>query len=163
MPDIEMPDPEDLGGNVTKPFKFVTGSCLYTVQTETTHIADFCGLAGAQALILRLPCVVLLQATSRCAYSPLLPHHSSWRHLLTSFDGLQATMHASPIKTSTSRLVVICLCDNAPLTVCAGPSTAGKTMSIITNVSWPRGRISDPADKYACPTLRAPSYSLELR
>lgn len=25
MPDIEMPDPEDLGGNVTKPFKFVTG------------------------------------------------------------------------------------------------------------------------------------------
>ncbi|KAK5096130.1 Cytochrome c oxidase subunit 6B [Lithohypha guttulata] len=24
MPDIEMPDPEDLGGNVTKPFKFVT-------------------------------------------------------------------------------------------------------------------------------------------
>ena len=28
MPDIEMPDPEDLGGNVTKPFKFVTGSYL---------------------------------------------------------------------------------------------------------------------------------------
>ena len=26
MPDIEMPDPEDLGGNVTKPFKFVTGA-----------------------------------------------------------------------------------------------------------------------------------------
>jgi hypothetical protein len=26
MPDIEMPDPEELGGNVTKPFKFVTGS-----------------------------------------------------------------------------------------------------------------------------------------
>jgi len=25
MPDIEMPDPEELGGNVTKPFKFVTG------------------------------------------------------------------------------------------------------------------------------------------
>lgn len=28
MPDIEMPDPEELGGNVTKPFKFVTGSYL---------------------------------------------------------------------------------------------------------------------------------------
>jgi hypothetical protein len=28
MPDIEMPDPEDLGGNITKPFKFVTGSYL---------------------------------------------------------------------------------------------------------------------------------------
>ena len=26
MPDIEMPDPEELGGNVTKPFKFVTGT-----------------------------------------------------------------------------------------------------------------------------------------
>lgn len=26
MPEIEMPDPEDLGGNVTKPFKFVTGT-----------------------------------------------------------------------------------------------------------------------------------------
>ena len=25
MPEIEMPDPDDLGGNVTKPFKFVTG------------------------------------------------------------------------------------------------------------------------------------------
>jgi hypothetical protein len=25
MPEIEMPDPEELGGNVTKPFKFVTG------------------------------------------------------------------------------------------------------------------------------------------
>lgn len=25
MVEIEMPDPEDLGGNVTKPFKFVTG------------------------------------------------------------------------------------------------------------------------------------------
>lgn len=25
MPDIELPDPEELGGNVTKPFKFVTG------------------------------------------------------------------------------------------------------------------------------------------
>lgn len=25
MPDIEMPDPEELGGLVTKPFKFVTG------------------------------------------------------------------------------------------------------------------------------------------
>lgn len=25
MPDIVMPDPEELGGNVTKPFKFVTG------------------------------------------------------------------------------------------------------------------------------------------
>jgi len=24
MPDIELPDPEDLGGNTTKPFKFVT-------------------------------------------------------------------------------------------------------------------------------------------
>jgi hypothetical protein len=33
MPDIEMPDPEELGGNVTKPFKFVTGSYLYAVQT----------------------------------------------------------------------------------------------------------------------------------
>jgi hypothetical protein len=32
MPDIEMPDPEELGGNVTKPFKFVTGSCLSVVQ-----------------------------------------------------------------------------------------------------------------------------------
>jgi hypothetical protein len=26
MPDIEVPDPEELGGNVTKPFKFVTGT-----------------------------------------------------------------------------------------------------------------------------------------
>jgi hypothetical protein len=25
MPDIEIPDPEELGGMVTKPFKFVTG------------------------------------------------------------------------------------------------------------------------------------------
>ena len=25
MPDIEVPDPEELGGMVTKPFKFVTG------------------------------------------------------------------------------------------------------------------------------------------
>lgn len=25
MPDIEMPDADELGGNVTKPFKFVTG------------------------------------------------------------------------------------------------------------------------------------------
>jgi hypothetical protein len=29
MPEIEMPDPEDLGGNVTKPFKFVTGESHY--------------------------------------------------------------------------------------------------------------------------------------
>lgn len=28
MPDIEVPDPEELGGNVTKPFKFVTGTRL---------------------------------------------------------------------------------------------------------------------------------------
>jgi hypothetical protein len=33
MPDIEMPDPEELGGNVTKPFKFVTGSYLDAAQT----------------------------------------------------------------------------------------------------------------------------------
>lgn len=26
MPDIEVPDAEELGGNVTKPFKFVTGT-----------------------------------------------------------------------------------------------------------------------------------------
>jgi hypothetical protein len=32
MPDIEMPDPEELGGNVTKPFKFVTGSYLTRPQ-----------------------------------------------------------------------------------------------------------------------------------
>lgn len=29
MPEIEMPDAEDLGGNVTKPFKFVTGMLLF--------------------------------------------------------------------------------------------------------------------------------------
>jgi hypothetical protein len=28
MPDIEVPDAEELGGNVTKPFKFVTGTPL---------------------------------------------------------------------------------------------------------------------------------------
>jgi hypothetical protein len=28
MPDIEVPDAEELGGNVTKPFKFVTGTAL---------------------------------------------------------------------------------------------------------------------------------------
>jgi len=33
MPDIEMPDPEELGGNVTKPFKFVTGSYIDRPQT----------------------------------------------------------------------------------------------------------------------------------
>lgn len=33
MPDIEMPDPEELGGLVTKPFKFVTGSYLDRPQT----------------------------------------------------------------------------------------------------------------------------------
>ena len=33
MPDIEMPDPEELGGNVTKPFKFVTGTTLRCAQT----------------------------------------------------------------------------------------------------------------------------------
>ena len=33
MPDIEMPDPEELGGLVTKPFKFVTGSYLDRSQT----------------------------------------------------------------------------------------------------------------------------------
>lgn len=26
MPEIESPDPDELGGNVTKPFKFVTGT-----------------------------------------------------------------------------------------------------------------------------------------
>ena len=26
MPEIEMPDADDLGGSVTKPFKFVTGT-----------------------------------------------------------------------------------------------------------------------------------------
>lgn len=26
MPEIEVPDAEELGGNVTKPFKFVTGT-----------------------------------------------------------------------------------------------------------------------------------------
>jgi hypothetical protein len=26
MPDIEVPDADELGGNVTKPFKFVTGT-----------------------------------------------------------------------------------------------------------------------------------------
>lgn len=31
MPDIEMPDPEELGGLVTKPFKFVTGISLYSL------------------------------------------------------------------------------------------------------------------------------------
>jgi len=34
MPDIEMPDPEDLGGNVTKPFKFVTGESRRTTLEE---------------------------------------------------------------------------------------------------------------------------------
>ena len=37
MPDIEMPDPEELGGNVTKPFKFVTGttlSCDLSVESD---------------------------------------------------------------------------------------------------------------------------------
>jgi len=29
MPEIEMPDAEELGGNVTKPFKFVTGMALW--------------------------------------------------------------------------------------------------------------------------------------
>lgn len=33
MPDIEMPDPEELGGLVTKPFKFVTGSYFDRPQT----------------------------------------------------------------------------------------------------------------------------------
>jgi hypothetical protein len=28
MPELPMPDPEELGGNVTKPFKFVTGTSL---------------------------------------------------------------------------------------------------------------------------------------
>lgn len=37
MPDIEMPDPEELGGNVTKPFKFVTGTL---VQPLATHFSS---------------------------------------------------------------------------------------------------------------------------
>ena len=31
MPELEMPDPDELGGNVTKPFKFVTGTLHSTL------------------------------------------------------------------------------------------------------------------------------------
>lgn len=35
MPEIEMPDPDDLGGNVTKPFKFVTGELKRATRDGT--------------------------------------------------------------------------------------------------------------------------------
>jgi hypothetical protein len=62
-------------------------------------------------------------------------HYRSCRLLLTSIDRLQVTMRASPIKTSTPYLVVIYVCGKTRLTLRAGQSTAGKTMSITTSVS----------------------------
>ena len=32
MPELENPDPDELGGNVTKPFKFVTGMSYASLQ-----------------------------------------------------------------------------------------------------------------------------------
>lgn len=32
MPELENPDPDELGGNVTKPFKFVTGMSYATLR-----------------------------------------------------------------------------------------------------------------------------------
>jgi hypothetical protein len=40
MPDIEMPDPEELGGNVTKPFKFVTGTSPLPALSRLTLTRD---------------------------------------------------------------------------------------------------------------------------
>jgi len=42
MPDIEMPDPEDLGGNVTKPFKFVTGQSREEILSGRDIWEQFC-------------------------------------------------------------------------------------------------------------------------
>lgn len=39
MPDIEVPDADELGGNVTKPFKFVTGNAP-TALTESAAASD---------------------------------------------------------------------------------------------------------------------------
>jgi hypothetical protein len=82
MPDIEMPDPEELGGNVTKPFKFVTGSCLSVVQIGTTDIADCCALAGTQALIPKLP----RRSPDGHIQLPLLPPFAALPLLSTSTD-----------------------------------------------------------------------------
>jgi hypothetical protein len=41
MPAVEVPDAEELGGNVTKPFKFVTGThCSVPWHTSTMTPAD---------------------------------------------------------------------------------------------------------------------------
>lgn len=38
MPEIEIPDPDELGGNVTKPFKFVTGMAYFPDKLESTTL-----------------------------------------------------------------------------------------------------------------------------
>jgi hypothetical protein len=62
MPEIESPDPDELGGNVTKPFKFVTGKKELNAQ-DILRICFDLPIAGYDA---RFPNMNQSVPTHRC-------------------------------------------------------------------------------------------------
>jgi cytochrome c oxidase subunit 6b len=77
MPDIVMPDPEELGGNVTKPFKFVTGSsppCQPTASARTLLIRS------SWYALLRWSSAVLALTKTATGYDARFPNQNQTKH-----------------------------------------------------------------------------------
>jgi hypothetical protein len=142
MPDIEMPDPEELGGLVTKPFNFVTGSYLDKPDINLIELTlSYSWYAVSHAIALRrFHCAV-----SASFILALIP--SQLPATSTDLDSHRRLRCPLP-QPEPVCLTPALLCRVRPLTSYTGQSTAGKITSTTTNASLPKERISDPADRY---------------
>ena len=143
MPDIEMPDPEDLGGNVTKPFKFVTGwsSNANRVKAPTSMLTRCCSWYET------------LERSPTCtALSPRRSAHRLRSQPPNSWKATNSDIRLHRLRCPFSQPEPVGFSEHGMpqhrvLKRHKGPSTAGKITSTITNASSLKEKSSGPADK----------------